>query len=230
MSNIVKRLMDLVFSVIVLILLLPLFILIALMIKIDSTGPVLFKQKRLTKNGKVFQIYKFRSMIIDAENTGSGLFNFENDKRVTRIGKIIRKTSLDELPQIFNVLKGDMSLVGPRPSVLNEIGDYNDLNEKYRKRYNMKGGITGLAQISGRNELPWSIKINYDNEYIDLFKKYGIFIDIKILFMTVISVFNSKDIYEVKNEQYIGLTEEQISIIETKKIITEATYKGEKNE
>jgi lipopolysaccharide/colanic/teichoic acid biosynthesis glycosyltransferase len=230
MNIMLKRLMDIFFSIIVLILLLPLFISIALIIKIDSKGPVLFKQKRLTKNGKVFQIYKFRSMIIDAENMGSGLFNFENDKRVTRIGKIIRKTSLDELPQIINVLKGEMSLVGPRPSVINEIGDYNDLNEKYRKRYIMKGGITGLAQISGRNELPWSIKINYDNEYIDLFKKYGIFIDIKILIMTIISVFNAKDIYEEKNEQYIGLTEEQISIIETKRIITEATYKGEKNE
>ncbi len=225
MNLLIKRLMDIFASLILLILLLPVFFIVSIAIKIDSKGPVFFKQKRLTKNGQIFLILKFRSMVTNAEKIGSGLFNFKNDTRVTKVGRFLRKTSLDELPQIINVLKGDMSLVGPRPSVLNEIGEYNDLNEKYKKRFQMKSGITGLAQVSGRNELPWSEKINYDNKYIDRFTKEGILLDIKIILLTLISVFKSKDIYEGKDVFYEGISDEEIARIETDKIIAEATRK-----
>ena len=225
MNLLIKRLIDILASLILIVLLSPVFFVIAIAIKIDSKGHIFFKQKRLTKNGQIFQILKFRSMVTNAEKIGSGLYNFKNDPRVTKVGRFLRKTSLDELPQIINVLKGDMSLVGPRPSVLNEIGDYIDLNDKYKKRFQMKSGITGLAQVSGRNELPWSEKINYDNKYIDRFKKEGILLDIKIILLTLISVFKAKDIYEEKDVLYEGLSDEQIARIETEKIIAEATRK-----
>jgi len=225
MNLLIKRLMDIFASLILLFFLLPIFFSISIAIKIDSKGPIFFKQKRLTKNGQIFLILKFRSMVANAEKIGSGLFNFKNDARVTKVGRFLRKTSLDELPQIINVLKGDMSIVGPRPSVLNEIGEYNDLNEKYKKRFQMKSGITGLAQVSGRNELPWSEKINYDNKYIDRFTKEGILLDIKIILLTLISVFKAKDIYEEKDVLHEGISDEEIARIETDKIIAEATRK-----
>ena len=225
MNLLIKRLIDIFASLILLILLFPVFFIISIFIKIYSRWHIFFKQKRLTKNGQIFLILKFRSMVTNAEKIGSRLYNFKNDARVTKVGRFLRKTSLDELPQIINVLKGDMSLVGPRPPVLNEIGDYNDLNEKYKKRFQMKSGITGLAQVSGRNELPWSEKINYDNKYIDKFKKEGILLDIRIILLTLISVFRAKDIYEEKDVLYEGLSDEQIARIETDKIIAEATRK-----
>jgi lipopolysaccharide/colanic/teichoic acid biosynthesis glycosyltransferase len=225
MNLIIKRLSDIILSVFALLLLFPVLFIVSISIKIDSKGPILFKQKRLTKNGKVFEILKFRSMVLNAEKMGSGLYNFKNDTRVTKVGNFLRRTSLDELPQLINVLKGDMAIVGPRPSVLNEIGEYSELNSKYKKRYQMKAGITGLAQISGRNDLPWSIKIDYDNKYIDQFERFGIFIDIKIILLTFISIFKTKNIYEEKNIEHVGLSDEEIAKLETEKIIAEATRK-----
>jgi lipopolysaccharide/colanic/teichoic acid biosynthesis glycosyltransferase len=225
MNNILKRIIDILGAFSGLVLMLPLMVLIAIYIKIDSQGPVLFKQERLSINGKTFMMLKFRTMVVDAEKKGSGLFNFKNDSRVTRAGEILRKSSLDELPQLINVLIGSMSLVGPRPCVVNELGAYSDLNDRYRKRFTMKPGITGLAQIKGRNEISWSNKIIFDNEYIDLFKKYGILIDIKILFLTLFKLTKSVEIYEQKRAEYSGLTDEEISLLESKRIIEEATSK-----
>lgn len=209
--NLIKRGIDSLLSFIAIIILSPLLLFIAIAVKIDSTGPAVFKQGRLTKNGKVFTMYKFRTMVENAEHMGAGLFNYAGDFRVTRVGEFLRKTSLDELPQLFNILKGDMSIVGPRPPVSYELGEYENLSDEYKRRFTVLPGITGLAQVSGRNEIPWDEKVKYDNQYIDLFKKYGILLDFKIIFLTVVNVFKMKDIYEVKKEGSEGLSDEEIA-------------------
>ncbi len=196
-----KRLFDFFICLIVSLILIPVWIIIAIAIKCDSKGPILFKQDRLTKNGKPFKMYKFRSMVVNAEQMGAGLFNYENDPRVTKVGRFLRNTSLDELPQLLNVLKGDIAIVGPRPCVSYELGDYATLNSRYKKRFRMKGGITGLAQIKGRNENSWDEKVTYDNEYIDKFKKWGLLLDLKIIFGTIAKVFRKQDIYEEKADE-----------------------------
>lgn len=190
--------MDIIISLVGIIILFPVFIIISILIKVDSKGTVFFKQDRRTKNGEIFKIYKFRSMKMNTEKIGTGLFNFENDLRVTKLGKFLRKSSLDELPQLINVLKGDLSLVGPRPCVAYELGDFDTLNKKYKKRFKVKGGITGLAQIKGRNENSWEEKIFYDNKYIEKFEKQGVILDVKIIILTFFKIIKSKDIYEVK--------------------------------
>ena len=211
-----KRLFDIVAGSIAAILLIPLWIIVAIAIKCDSKGPVLFVQERRTKGGRVFKMYKFRSMVVNAESMGAGLFNFENDPRVTKVGRFLRNTSIDELPQLWNVIKGDLSIVGPRPCVKYELGDFETLNKKYKKRFQVRAGITGLAQVEGRNENSWEEKVTYDNQYIDLFKKQGMWLDIKILFTTVAKVFRKQDIYEEKADETVDdaeaarLAEEEI--------------------
>ncbi len=197
----IKRCFDLFSSLVGLILLFPFFVSVALAIKFDSNGPIFFKQGRRTKNGRVFQMYKFRSMVVNAEHIGAGLFNYKDDPRVTKVGRFIRKTSIDELPQLINVLFGDLSLVGPRPCVTFELGDYDTLNSKYKKRFKVKAGITGWAQVKGRNDISWDEKVTLDNEYVDLIQSEGILLDARILFMTIINVFKSKNIYEVKEDE-----------------------------
>ena len=218
-----KRLMDIFLSSIGLLILSPCLAVIAIAVKIDSDGPVIFKQKRLGLNGKEFDMYKFRTMVLNAENIGTGLFNYDNDPRVTRVGRFLRETSIDELPQLINVIRGEMSLVGPRPPVKNELGDYNLLNSKYKKRFQVLPGITGLAQISGRNELPWDEKINYDNQYVEMVKKNGLFVDIKILLLTIINVFRKKDIYEKKVSSDIN--DEESAKIAALEVIAKAQEK-----
>lgn len=197
----VKRCFDFIVCLIALIVISPLFLILAIAVKMDSKGPVIFAQERLTKNGKKFKMYKFRSMVVNAESMGTGLFNYENDPRVTKVGRFLRNSSLDELPQLWNVVKGDISLVGPRPCVTYELGDYETLNKKYKKRFEVKGGITGLAQVKGRNENSWDEKVTYDNLYIDLFQRQGVFLDLKILFGTAVKVFKKQDIYEEKIDE-----------------------------
>ena len=206
-NKFVKRFFDIVLCMLALIVLSPIFAIISIAIKCDSKGPVIFSQQRRTINGKIFKMYKFRSMVVNAESMGAGLFNFENDPRVTKVGRILRVTSLDELPQLWNVVKGDLSLVGPRPCVVYELGDFDTLNRKYKKRFEMRGGITGLAQIKGRNENSWEEKVFYDNQYIDEFKKQGYWLDIKILFGTVLNVLKKQDIYEEKKDESMDDTE-----------------------
>ncbi|BAL83445.1 putative sugar transferase [Selenomonas ruminantium subsp. lactilytica TAM6421] len=200
MNYILKRIFDICSAGITLLLLLPLFVVIAIAIKLDSEGPVIFSQGRRTKNGKIFQMYKFRSMVVNAEKVGTGLFNYENDPRVTKVGRFLRNSSLDELPQLFNVFKGDISVVGPRPCVTYELGDYETLNKKYKKRFTVIGGITGLAQARGRNENSWDEKVTLDNQYIDEFKQRGILLDFQIIWETLMKVFHKADIYEEKVE------------------------------
>lgn len=204
----VKRCMDVLFSTIAIIILLPLMLIIAFVVKIDSKGPVFFLQGRLSKNGKVFTMYKFRTMIENAEHIGTGLFNYANDFRVTKVGKFLRLTSLDELPQLINIIKGEMAIVGPRPPVTYELGNYADLNEEYKERFTVLPGITGLAQISGRNELPWDEKVKYDNEYIKQIKKFGILVDFKIIFLTLFKVVSMRNTFEIKAESNAVSTDE----------------------
>ncbi len=196
-----KRIFDIFSSLFAILLLLPLWIIVAIAIKCDSKGPVFFKQERRTKNGRVFKMLKFRSMVVNAEKSGAGLFNYKDDPRVTKVGRFLRNSSIDELPQLFNIFKGDMSVVGPRPCVVYELGDFDTLNKRYKKRFEMKAGLTGLAQVKGRNDISWDEKVEYDNKYIDGFKKYGVFTDIKILWLSVVKVFKKEDIYESKEDE-----------------------------
>ena len=200
MNYLLKRIFDICAAGIAMLVLSPVFGVIAVAIKLDSKGPVIFSQRRRTKNGKIFQMYKFRSMVVNAEKLGTGLFNYENDPRVTKVGRFLRNSSLDELPQLLNVFKGDISVVGPRPCVTYELGDYETLNKKYKKRFTVIGGITGLAQARGRNENSWDEKVTLDNRYIDEFKQRGILLDFQIIWETLMKVFYKADIYEEKVE------------------------------
>lgn len=190
----IKRLIDFFGSLIGIIIISPIIIIIAISIKLTSKGPVFFKQERLGKNGKVFKIIKFRTMVVNAEKIGDGLtVKSNNDNRITKIGKILRATSLDELPQLINVVMGEMSLVGPRPPVTyfpyNGFDNYPDWA---KKRFTVNPGVTGLAQVTVRNSVSWDDRIVVDNQYIDAF---NIWVDIKILFRTVFKLFKSENIY-----------------------------------
>jgi exopolysaccharide biosynthesis polyprenyl glycosylphosphotransferase len=189
----VKRVMDLVISITSLLVLSPLFLLIALLIKLDSPGPVFFIQERVGFGKRRFRLYKFRSMIDGAEklqdqlkalNEASGpVFKIKNDPRVTRVGKFLRKTSIDELPQLFNVLKGDMSIVGPRPL---PIKDFNGFQiDIHRRRFSIRPGITCLWQVNGRSSVPFENWMHMDMQYID---DWSLLLDIKIMVKTIPAV------------------------------------------
>lgn len=213
----IKRMFDFCSSLVAIIVLLPLWVIVGIWVMLDSKGPILFKQGRRTKGGRVFKMWKFRSMVVNAENMGSGLFSYDNDPRITKVGAFLRKTSIDELPQLFNVLMGDISVVGPRPCVMYELGDFDTLNKKYKKRFQMKGGITGLAQCKGRNENSWDEKVTLDNEYIERFKKEGFWLDIKIIWWTVAKVFQGANINEEKMGE--GLSDEESAEMAEEEII-----------
>ena len=197
----IKRGFDIILSGLAIVILLPIWIGVAIAIKKDSKGPVFFRQGRRTKDGRIFQMLKFRSMVVNAEKMGAGLFNYRNDPRVTKVGRILRSTSIDELPQLFNIFWGDMSIVGPRPCVTYELGEFETLNKKYKKRFQVQAGLTGLAQIKGRNDISWDEKVTYDNKYIDDFKRFGILIDLKIIVESMFKVFKKEDIYEKKKDE-----------------------------
>lgn len=177
-----KRAFDFLGAFFLLALLSPLLAVVALVIKVTSPGSVFFKQKRLGLNGEIFWMLKYRSMIPNAVNIGSGMFVEENDERITRVGKILRKTSIDELPQLFNVLCGDMSLVGPRPAPVHHLKKYD---EKQKNRMKVRPGITGWAQVNGRLALYWPDRIQLDLWYVD---NYSLWLDLKILLKTVFVV------------------------------------------
>lgn len=213
----IKRTFDIVSSGTAIVLLTPLWIGVSRAIKKDSEGPVFFKQGRRTQDGKVFQMLKFRSMVVNAEKMGAGLFNYENDPRVTKVGRKLRDSSIDELPQLFNIFFGDMSVVGPRPCVTYELGDFETLNNRYKKRFQVKAGLTGLAQVKGRNDISWDEKVGYDNEYVDAFEKYGVLVDIKILCESVFKVFKKENIYENKIND--NMNDEEAAKAEEEEII-----------
>ena len=191
-----KRIFDIFISFCLIVFLFPLFVIIALLICATSSGSPLFIQNRIGLRGRVFKMYKFRTMYSNSEKRGTGLFSFHGDPRITRVGGILRRFSLDELPQLFNVLDGSMSLVGPRPPVTYELGDWNDYTPHMRKRFNVRPGITGLSQVSGRNDLNWDQKIVLDNAYVDRLNKHGFISDIPILVKTVLTVLSAQDTIE----------------------------------
>lgn len=192
----IKRAFDIVAGCIIVLLLtvIPVLIIVPILIKATYKGPAVFTQDRIGKDGKVFKIYKFRTMLIPEESLDKDGNQLEPKQRITKVGRILRKTSIDELMQIFNVIGGTMSFVGPRPTLPYQVERYS---EEQRRRHNMRPGITGLAQVSGRNNLSWSEKIEYDVEYID---KFSLWFDIKILFKTVAVVFKKEGIDFVKHD------------------------------
>jgi undecaprenyl phosphate N,N'-diacetylbacillosamine 1-phosphate transferase len=197
LNLIIKRIIDFFGSLIGIIIISPILIILALSIKLTSKGPVFFKQERLGKDGRVFKILKFRTMVVNAEKIGTGLFvKTESDNRITKVGKLLRATSLDELPQLWNVVTGDMSLVGPRPPVPHHPYKYEDYNDFQRKRFGMKPGMTGLTQVTVRNSVSWDERIPIDVEYIE---KFNIWLDIKILFKTLQKLFKRESIYTHNN-------------------------------
>jgi undecaprenyl phosphate N,N'-diacetylbacillosamine 1-phosphate transferase len=195
----VKRLIDFLGSLIGMVIVFPIFIIIALSVKLTSKGPIFFKQERLGKNGRVFKIIKFRTMVVNAEKMGDGLkVKNESDNRITKVGKFLRATSLDELPQLWNVLVGDMSLVGPRPPVPYHPYKYEEYNDFQRKRFEMRPGITGLTQVTVRNSVNWDERIRIDVEYIE---RFNLWLDIKILAKTILKVIKCEDIYEQSKKE-----------------------------
>ena len=184
----VKRFFDVVVSLTGIIIFLPLLLFVAVLIKLESKGPVIFKQDRLGLNGKVFKIYKFRSMCVGAEQ--GGVYEKKQDARVTRVGKLIRKTSVDELPQFFNIIKGDMAIIGPRPTLTYHPWPLEKYTEEQKKRFNVRPGVTGLAQVNGRKDVLWEKRIEYDVEYVN---KLSFSVDLKIFFKTIVKVLTMKD-------------------------------------
>ncbi|MBR2443944.1 MAG: sugar transferase [Clostridia bacterium] len=198
---------------------LPMLI-IAIAIKCDSKGPVLFKQTRIGKNGKEFQILKFRSMCVGAENQGTGVYSNKGDSRVTRIGKILRATSLDELPQLFNIFVGDMALIGPRPPLTYHPWPYDEYTEEQKRMFEVRPGITGWAQVNGRKTVEWHRRIELNVWYVD---NVSMWLDIKIFFMTIFKVFANKDnenqgaTVEKTNADTVGTESETMTFGENEK-------------
>ncbi|MDD4816391.1 MAG: sugar transferase [Victivallaceae bacterium] len=195
-----KRLFDILGSMLILLVLSPVFIITALLVKLDSPGPIIYRQTRVGRDGRHFNFYKFRSMYVDAdrrkaammaenESADGVIFKMKRDPRITRVGRFIRKFSIDELPQIFNVLTGDMSLVGPRPPLPSEVDLYT-LDD--RKRLNVTPGITGLWQVSGRSDIPFKRQVQLDKEYI---KSQSVWTDLVIMLKTIPAVFTGRGAY-----------------------------------
>ncbi len=190
----IKRFFDILISLLGLVILSPLLLVLALVVRSSSPGPALFRQERLGKNGEVFRIAKFRTMVLDAEHIGPGLqLSSSDDPRITKVGRVMRATRLDELPQLLNVLVGEMSLVGPRPPATYWPYDgFANYPEWAKKRFTMRPGMTGLVQVSHEVSFsPWDDRIVVDNEYVD---NFTVFLDIRILLLTVKTVFKHEAI------------------------------------
>jgi exopolysaccharide biosynthesis polyprenyl glycosylphosphotransferase len=195
--NLSKRLIDVIGALLGLIILSPILIIIGILIKLESKGPIIFAQKRVGLNGKEFKMYKFRSMVINAEeikeklkekNEMSGpMFKIKDDPRITKIGKVIRKTSIDEVPQLINVLKGDMSLVGPRPSLPNEVKEFEPW---MLKRLEVKPGLTCFWQVMGRNNIDFDNWMKLDIKYVN---ERSLWLDIKLIFKTFFVLFGDEN-------------------------------------
>lgn len=194
-----KRWFDILLALIILIVLSPIFLFVALAIKIESKGPVFFLQERIGLHGKVFKIYKFRSMCVNAEHTGSGVYSEKGDPRVTKVGRILRATSIDELPQALNILLGDMSFVGPRPPLTYHPWELSEYSKEQRRMFDVRPGITGWAQINGRKNVEWNERIRLNVWYVD---HVSLMLDLKIAFMTFYKVLSNAD--NVNEKETVG--------------------------
>jgi lipopolysaccharide/colanic/teichoic acid biosynthesis glycosyltransferase len=186
----IKRALDIGISLLALIVFSPLLAVTALAIKLESRGPVIFRQTRLGLGGREFEIYKFRSMVVNAEHTGSGVYSGKGDDRVTKVGKIIRATSIDELPQAVNILKGDMSLVGPRPPLTYHPWPIEEYTPEQLHMFDVRPGITGWAQVHGRKSVEWHERIRMNVWYT---QNVSFALDVRILLMTVFKVLRNDD-------------------------------------
>lgn len=185
-----KRIIGAALAAVGLLILSPLLLITALAVRLDSEGPAFFKQTRLGVGGKPFSMYKFRSMYVGAEHTGSGVYSDDNDPRITRVGKILRKTSIDELLQMVNILKGDMAWIGPRPALTYHPWPYEEYTEHQKHMFDVRPGITGWAQVNGRKEVPWPERIELNIWYV---QNVSLKLDIKILLKTVYKVLTNAD-------------------------------------
>jgi len=187
-----KRTLDLIVAPVVLFVLSPLLLLIAIVIKLTSKGPVFYTQERIGKNGRAFIFVKFRTMVIEAEKKGAGILCLKHDPRVTLFGKLLRSFSLDELPQLLNVLKGEMSLVGPRPGLKFQVLQYT---RSQRRRLEVQPGMTGWAQVNGRNSISWDERIRYDVHYVE---HLSLLMDVRILLKTFKTVLFRENLIAAK--------------------------------
>lgn len=210
-----KRTFDITASFLGLILLSWLLIITAVAIRIESKGPVIFKQERLGKGGKVFKIYKFRSMCVGAEHTGSGVYSGKGDARVTKVGRIIRATSIDELPQLVNILKGDMSLIGPRPPLTYHPWPVEQYTEEQFRMFDVRPGVTGWAQINGRKDVEWNKRIELNCWYTE---NVSFMLDLKIFFVSIFKVFTNADNENTKETAADAISAKEESAKETAQV------------
>ena len=212
-KNVIKRVCDLILALLLLVLAFIPMIIVAICIKIEDGGPIIYKSKRVGKNCKIFNVYKFRSMKVDRQELHS---NLSHEQMVTKVGKVIRKTSLDELPQLINILKGEMSFIGPRPWIPEY---YEWFTDEQKKRNNVLPGISGLAQVKGRNGISIFKKIEYDLYYVE---HISMWLDIKIVFETIVQVFKKTNA-EISEQ---GIKEEISELKEQENISTEVEQKA----
>ncbi|MBE6922640.1 MAG: sugar transferase [Ruminococcaceae bacterium] len=189
-KNGIKRILDLIISVLGLLICVVPMVIVALLIRLESPGPAIFRQRRIGKDGKEFELLKFRSMCLGAEHTGSGVYSGKGDTRVTRIGRILRTTSIDELPQMINILRGDMSLIGPRPPLTYHPWPIEAYTDEQRRMFEVRPGITGWAQVNGRKGVEWHHRIELNVWYVD---HVSFLLDMKIFFLTIYKVLRSED-------------------------------------
>lgn len=188
--NYIKRFFDVSLALMALIVLSPVLLIVAIAIKIESPGPAIFKQTRLGRYGTPFEIYKFRSMCLNAENQGSRQYSFKNDPRVTKVGRFIRATSIDELPQLVNILRGDMSLIGFRPPLTYHPWPFEEYTEEQKRMFELRPGVTGWAQIHGRKDVLWEDRIKMGIYYVD---NVSFLLDLRIFFATIWKVLSNAD-------------------------------------
>lgn len=195
-----KRLIDILFALSMVILLLPIILIVAVLVRVKLGSPILFSQQRPGLNGKIFRMYKFRSMTDERDESGALL---PDKVRLTKFGSFLRSSSLDELPGIWNILKGDMSLVGPRPLLVEYLEYYT---EREQLRHSLRPGLTGLAQVSGRNNLAWDERLEIDVEYV---QNQSFILDLKILYLTFIKVIKKEDVVVVPSSKFGKLSDER---------------------
>ncbi len=191
-DSLLRRSVDRLGAALLLLLLLPLLIVVSVAVLVSSGRPVLFRQERLGLHGQTFQILKFRTMVVDAVNSGTGLFTEAGDPRITRVGAFLRATSLDELPQLLNIVRGEMTFVGPRPPVPHWPHEYADYPDRARTRFTVRPGVTGLSQVRARNAAPWPVRLEHDAEYVE---RRSLALDVKILWQTIWVVVLRRNLY-----------------------------------